>query len=111
MARIPPRVGATLGRFAKAARPCDLPPGRPLERVEGMVLAATARNYRGKVTERLWFALTALAMARFGERARLGMHRVAEALGEHPRGMSASEEVIAPWAMAEFRSTSMWSLL
>jgi 3-oxoadipate enol-lactonase len=84
---------------------------RHRERVEGMVLAATARNFRGKVTERLWFALTGLAMARFGERARLGMHRVAEALTEHPSGLSATEDVVAPWAMAEFRSTSLWSLL
>jgi pimeloyl-ACP methyl ester carboxylesterase len=218
MARIPPRVGTALGRFAKAAGPVDLAPGRPLDlpgrgrtcvidcagpegaptlilvhalattaalswypsmgalsehyrviafdqrwhgrgirsekfslsdcaddvvavadalavdkftvvgysmggaiaqlvwkrhrdRVEGLVLAATARNFRGKVTERLWFALTGLAMARFGERARLGMHRVADALAEHPSGLSASEDLVAPWAMAEFRSTSLWSLL
>jgi 3-oxoadipate enol-lactonase len=84
---------------------------RHRSRVEGMVLAATARNFRGKVTERLWFFLTTLAMARLGERARLGVHRLASALSEHPTGLSASDEKLAPWAMAEFRSTSAWAML
>ena len=80
-------------------------------RVEGMVLAATARNFRGKATERLWFALTNTAMNRWGEKARTGMLKVASALQEAPAGLSSAAEKIAPWAMAEFRSTSAWSML
>jgi len=79
-------------------------------RVEGLVLAATARNFRGKATERLWFAMTAAAMNRWGTRARLGMQKVASALSDQPAGLSAAADKIAPWAMAEFRSTSTWSI-
>ena len=84
---------------------------RHRDRVEGMVLAATARNFRGKATERLWFGLTKTAMTRWGDRARTGMLKVATALHEAPAGLSATAERIAPWAMAEFRSTSAWSML
>jgi pimeloyl-ACP methyl ester carboxylesterase len=80
-------------------------------RVEGMVLAATARNFRGKVTERLWFYLTTLAMQRLGERARLRVDQRATRLIEAPPGLSSDAERIAPWALAEFRSTSAWALL
>jgi 3-oxoadipate enol-lactonase len=83
---------------------------RHRERVEGLVLAATARNFRGKVTERLWFAMTAAAMNRWGERARTGMLKVAAALSDQPAGLSATADRVAPWAMAEFRSTSTWSI-
>jgi pimeloyl-ACP methyl ester carboxylesterase len=81
------------------------------DRVEGMVLAATARNFRGKATERLWFAMTAAAMNRWGERARTGMLRVAEALSDSPAPLSSAANRIGPWAMTEFRSTSVWSML
>ena len=84
---------------------------RHRDRVEGLVLAATARNFRGKVTERLWFAITANAMNRWSERARAGMLRVASALQDSPEPLSSSVERVAPWAMTEFRSTSMWSML
>jgi pimeloyl-ACP methyl ester carboxylesterase len=83
---------------------------RHRDRVEGLVLAATARNFRGKATERLWFSLTAAAMNRWGERARLGMQKVASALHDHPAGLSAAADRVAPWAMSEFRSTSAWSI-
>ena len=83
---------------------------RHRDRVEGLVLAATARNFRGKATERLWFAMTAAAMNRWGGRARLGMQKVASALSDQPAGLSAAADKIAPWAMAEFRSTSTWSI-
>jgi pimeloyl-ACP methyl ester carboxylesterase len=84
---------------------------RHRERVAGIVLAATARNFRGKATERLWFALTAGAMGRWSERARTGMLKAAAALQDAPDGLSSSAPRIAPWAMAEFRSTSAWSML
>jgi 3-oxoadipate enol-lactonase len=83
---------------------------RHRDRVEGLVLAATARNFRGKATERLWFSMTAAAMSRWGTRARLGMQKVASALSEQPAGLSAAADKVAPWAMSEFRSTSAWSI-
>ena len=84
---------------------------RHRSRVEGLVLAATARNFRGKPTERLWFLLTTMAMTRLGERARLRVHRLASALSEHPAPLSAESGKVAPWALAEFRSTSAWAML
>jgi 3-oxoadipate enol-lactonase len=84
---------------------------RHRDRVEGLVLAATARNFRGKPVERLWFTLTNAAMGRFGERARLGMERLAGRLTDAPVGLTADASKVGPWAMAEFRSTSTWSLL
>jgi pimeloyl-ACP methyl ester carboxylesterase len=80
-------------------------------RVEGLVLAATSRNFRGKVTERLWFWLTTLAMRRWSLRAFSGMERIASALTDSPTGLTADSAKVGPWAMAEFRSTSLWSLL
>jgi pimeloyl-ACP methyl ester carboxylesterase len=79
-------------------------------RVEGMVLAATARNFRGKPQERLWFGLTALAMTRFGERARLGMERMSLRLADTPLALTSELQRVGPWAMAEFRSTSAWAM-
>lgn len=84
---------------------------RHRSRVEGLVLAATARNFRGKPLERIWFAMTNAAMTRFGERARLGVDRIASRLTDTPRGLAADDPKVGPWAMAEFRSTSAWSLL
>jgi 3-oxoadipate enol-lactonase len=84
---------------------------RHRSRVEGMVLAATARNFCGKPQERLWFSLTNVAMRRYGERARLGMERIALRLADTPSGLAADAAQVGPWAMAEFRSTSAWSLL
>src|SRR3954447_9514257 len=83
---------------------------RHRDRVNGLVLAATARNFRGKATERLWFSMTAAAMNRWGERARVGMLKVASALSDQPAGLSKAADRMAPWAMSEFRSTSAWSI-
>jgi len=83
---------------------------RHRQRLEGMVLAATARNFRGKPTERLWFLITNVAMRRFGERARNGMEKISARLSDTPTALTSDLAVVGPWAMAEFRSTSMWSL-
>src|SRR5581483_7361953 len=84
---------------------------RHRSRVEGMVLAATARNFRGKAVERMWFAMTTLAMRRFGERARVGVDRLAARLTDSPAPLTGDLAKVGPWAMAEFRSTSTWSML
>ena len=83
---------------------------RHRSRVEGMVLAATARNFRGTAQERAWFRLTVLTMARFGDRARLSMERRSSRLSDTPMGLTADASKVGPWAMAEFRSTSTWAL-
>jgi pimeloyl-ACP methyl ester carboxylesterase len=76
-----------------------------------MVLAATARNFRGKNTERLWFGLTQVAMSRWGQAVRTRADRLHATLAEMPTGLTADEAKVAPWAMTEFRSTSAWALL
>ncbi|HVT22644.1 MAG TPA: alpha/beta hydrolase [Mycobacteriales bacterium] len=84
---------------------------RHRNRVEGLVLAATARNFRGSAQERLWFGLTGVAMNRLSARARLGMERMSARLAETPAPLTADTSKLGPWAMAEFRSTSGWALL
>jgi 3-oxoadipate enol-lactonase len=84
---------------------------RHRSRVEGLVLAATARNFRGKVVEQMWFTLTTAAMRRWGERARLGIERLGARLPDVPIGLTADAAKVGPWAMAEFRSTSAWAML
>ena len=83
---------------------------RHRQRVEGMVLAATARNFRGTAQERLWFSITRMAMNRFATRARLGMERMSSRLTDTPAGLTTDASKVGPWAMAEFRSTSGWAL-
>ena len=80
-------------------------------RVEGLVLAATARNFRGKPTERLWFLLTRGMMRRWGLRAAAGMEQISSRLADTPAALTADPSRVGPWAFAEFRSTSMWALL
>ncbi|HET7529676.1 MAG TPA: alpha/beta fold hydrolase [Mycobacteriales bacterium] len=84
---------------------------RHRHRVEGLVLAATARNFRGKNTERLWFGLTQVAMSRWGEAVRTRADRLHAGLPDEPTGLTADDDRVAPWALGEFRSTSAWALL
>lgn len=84
---------------------------RHRHRVEGLVLAATARNFRGKPLERMWFMLTNVAMRRWGARAHFGMQQLASRLADTPAALTADDAKVGPWAIQEFRSTSMWSLL
>jgi pimeloyl-ACP methyl ester carboxylesterase len=83
---------------------------RHRDRVDGLVLAATSRNFRGSAQERAWFRMTAMTMARFGDRARVGMERRSARLTESPAALTADVAKVGPWAMAEFRSTSGWAL-
>src|SRR3954451_20179042 len=80
-------------------------------RVEGLVLAATARNFRGKMTERLWFGITHTTMTRWGDGVRTRADRLASTLAELPAAMTAGDPKVGPWAMSEFRSTSAWTML
>jgi pimeloyl-ACP methyl ester carboxylesterase len=83
---------------------------RHRDRIEGMVLAATSRNFRGTAQERAWFRITGATMSRFGERARLGVERRLSRLSDSPMGLTSDASKVGPWAMAEFRSTSTWAL-
>ena len=83
---------------------------RHKHRVEGLVLCATARNFRGKVIERAWFSLTKGAMARLSQRAEHGVQRTFAKLSDCDMG-AVTEEQLPKWALAEFRSTSVWSML
>jgi pimeloyl-ACP methyl ester carboxylesterase len=80
-------------------------------RVEGLVLAATARNFRGKMTERLWFTMTHTTMSRWGDGVRTRADRLFATLADEPKPLSATDPKVGPWALSEFRSTSAWTML
>ena len=84
------------------------------ERVEGLVLCATARNFRGKPQERLFFLmlpLGALSMS-MRKRTRIDPAEVmARRLAEIPDDQSLSDVGVPSWAWAEFRRTSPWTIL
>ncbi len=74
------------------------------ERVEGLVLAATARNFRGKRREQLFFPVMSAAMLPLSPYCRGRVERLAEGLAELPLTSAASPG----WGLTEFRSTSAW---
>lgn len=77
------------------------------DRVEGLVLCATARNFRGARREKFFFPLMTAAMLPLTPYARRRVDRVAGALPELP---CAPGESTRNWGLAEFRSTSAWSM-
>jgi 3-oxoadipate enol-lactonase len=81
---------------------------RHRRRVEGLVLCAIARNFQGTQREKAWFALTRVAMLRLTEHAHDRVNRLAETLGD-----PAEPDIIDlnTWAMGEFRSTSVWTMV
>lgn len=83
---------------------------RHRNRVEGLVLCATARNFAGKAIERAWFTMTKGAMNRLGQRAEQGVQRAFAKIVDCD-GSSVTAETLPKWALAEFRSTSAWSML
>lgn len=77
------------------------------ERVAGLVLCSTARNYRGASRERLFFPVLTAAMHPLARHALARVERLAATLPEVP-----SLEIADPaaWGRGEFRSTSAWSM-
>ncbi len=77
------------------------------ERVAGLVLCSTARNYRGASRERLFFPILTAAMHPLSGLALTRVERLAATLPEVP-----SLEITDPasWGRGEFRSTSAWSM-
>jgi pimeloyl-ACP methyl ester carboxylesterase len=77
------------------------------ERVAGLVLCSTARNYRGASRERLFFPVLTAAMHPLSRHALTRVERVAAELPETP-SMEITDH--ASWGRSEFRSTSAWSM-
>jgi len=76
------------------------------ERVSGLILAATARNFRGKRREKFFFPIMTLAMHPLSGYALQRVEKLAELLPESPN-LDASTPA---FGKAEFRSTSAWSM-
>jgi 3-oxoadipate enol-lactonase len=77
------------------------------ERVSGLVLASTARNFRGHMGERMFFPVMTLAMHPLSRVALTKVERVAASLPELP---SIELDDATDWGRSEFRSTSAWSM-
>jgi 3-oxoadipate enol-lactonase len=76
------------------------------EKVVGLVLCSTARNFRGARRERLFFPmLTAVTQTMAGH----ALTRVEELAATLPDEPSMDRSDPASWGRAEFRSTSAWS--
>ena len=77
------------------------------DRVSGLVLASTARNFRGHAREKFFFSLMTLAMNPLSRVAQPKVERFALGLPEVP-AYDAGDRV--GWGAREFRSTSAWSM-
>ncbi|HZN14676.1 MAG TPA: alpha/beta hydrolase [Acidimicrobiales bacterium] len=83
------------------------------ERVDGLVLCATARNFRGKPQERLFFMMLpavamGLALRKPGTETADAM---AKRLIDFPADAELSDLDVPSWALKEFRRTSPWTML
>lgn len=76
-------------------------------RVSGLVLCSTARNFRGKHGERLFFPLMTATMMPLTGYALAHVDQLAQTLPELPSIEVADS---AAWTRVEFRSTSAWSI-
>lgn len=74
------------------------------ERVEGLVLCSTARNFKGARRERVFFPVVQTAMGGMSGYAARRVERLASGLPELPLTTPSSSD----WGKAEFRSTSAW---
>ena len=77
------------------------------ERVSGLVLASTARNFRGHAREKFFFSLMTLAMNPLSRVAQPKVERFALGLPD-VSPYDARDRV--GWGAREFRSTSAWSM-
>ena len=80
---------------------------RHRHRVDGLVLCATARNSRGARREKVFFPIMTAAMVPLSPYARKRVERLAVTLPEVP---CPPAESVRNWGLAEFRSTSAWSM-
>lgn len=77
------------------------------DRVSGLVLASTARNFRGHAREKFFFSLMTLAMNPLSRVAQPKVERLALGLPDVSQ-YDARDRV--GWGAREFRSTSAWSM-
>jgi pimeloyl-ACP methyl ester carboxylesterase len=77
------------------------------EKVSGLVLASTARNFRGHLGERMFFPVMTLAMHPLSRVALTKVEQVAQTLPDLP---SVDLSDATNWGRSEFRSTSAWSM-
>lgn len=77
------------------------------ERVSGLVLASTARNFRGHAREKLFFSLMTLTMNPLSRFAQPKVERFALGL---PDVTPYDARDRLGWGAREFRSTSAWSM-
>lgn len=75
------------------------------QRVEGLVLCSTARNFRGRRRDKVFFPALSAAMAPLSPYAAARVERLAASLPELPATTAADPT----WGRLEFRSTSAWS--
>lgn len=75
-------------------------------RVAGLVLCSTARNFRGKTRERMFFAALSGVMFPLSRHALRRVELLAGTLPELP----AADFDQQTWGRSEFRSTSAWAL-
>lgn len=75
-------------------------------RVAGLVLCSTARNFRGKTRERAFFTMLTGVMFPLSRHALRRVEELAAGLPELPAGDLEAEA----WGRAEFRSTSAWAM-
>jgi pimeloyl-ACP methyl ester carboxylesterase len=84
------------------------------ERVEGLVLCATARDFRGRPQERLFFLMLPSVVMAVSLRA-TGRKDPAEILARRladlPDDMKLKDVGVPSWAWAEFRRTSPWTMV
>ena len=84
------------------------------ERVDGLVLCATARNFRGSPYERLFFMMLPSIVLALGVRKR-GRIDAAEIIGKQLADLPAEQSVkdigVPSWAFDEFRRTSPWTMI
>lgn len=77
------------------------------DRVAGLVLCSTARNFRGKAGEKAFFPVISVATHPLSGYALTRVERVAQQLPEVP---SVDMRRIGAWGVGELRSTSPWSM-
>lgn len=75
------------------------------ERVDGLVLCSTARNFRGTRREKVFFPVVQVAVTGSAGWCATRVERLASRLPDLPATASAG----MAWGKAEFRSTSAWT--
>lgn len=98
---------AVVAGYSMGGAVAQLTWARHRRRVTGLVLCSTARNYRGKGGERLFFPMMTGAMSPLSRYAFDKMEQLAQTLPEMP---SVQVDDPTAWSLCEFRSTSAWSL-